>query len=90
MLPHRQRKFHATIWVMARTLLIPLLLLVVLPSCTRTAKPSLSVTAVTSSTMLNAENDVLGLVERYHAAKNRQAEYRPKVNEAVSGAGLMV
>lgn len=66
---------------MARTLLILAVVALTLPSCQQ-QKTSLAVTAETSQSALNAENDVLGLVERYHAAKKREAEYRPKVNEA--------
>ena len=61
----------------------PWVILVVLVSgCTTGEESSLAVTAETSMATLNAENDVFGLVVRYHEAKRRADAYATTVQRA--------
>jgi chromosome segregation ATPase len=57
-----------------------LLVLVLVVSCS-TAEPDLVGTAQTSMSTLNAENDVYGLVVRFHEARQRAAAYADLVLE---------
>ena len=53
-----------------------LALIVTLSACAETDSTSLAVTAETSMATLNAENDVFGLVVRYHEATRRAEAYQ--------------